>query len=60
MRVAGVTCYWIIKLLEGRIEVYAEPFGSGDDADYRSRSDYGVPPILCRWSSKDAKSGVYW
>jgi Uma2 family endonuclease len=37
---AGIPCYWLINLIDQRIEVYTDPAGSGEAADYRERHDY--------------------
>ncbi|MEK6323440.1 MAG: Uma2 family endonuclease [Acidobacteriota bacterium] len=39
---AGIPVYWIINLLESVLEVYEEPSGPTEDADYRRRRDYGL------------------
>lgn len=39
---AGIPVYWIINVLERVLEVYYDPAGAGEDADYRQRRDYGV------------------
>ena len=36
----GVPVYWIINLNKRQVEVYAEPTGAGEKADYRVRRDY--------------------
>ena len=36
---AGIAVYWIVNLIDRRIEVYSEPFAVGDAADYRVRQD---------------------
>ena len=36
---AGIAVYWIVNLVDRRIEVYSEPFSAGDAADYRLRKD---------------------
>lgn len=38
---ARIPVYWIINLVEGKIEVYTDPSGPGDEPDYRQRQDYG-------------------
>lgn len=47
---AGIPAYWIINLIEGHIEVYADPMGAAEPPDYGQRRDYGpgdeVPVIL--------------
>ncbi len=37
---AGVAMYWIINLNKRQIEVYTEPVGEAEKADYRVRRDY--------------------
>jgi Uma2 family endonuclease len=37
---AGKPVYWIVNLTERQIEVYSDPFGAGQVADYRNRQDY--------------------
>jgi Uma2 family endonuclease len=37
---AGIPCYWLVNLIDGRIEEYTDPSGSGENADYRQRHDY--------------------
>jgi Uma2 family endonuclease len=39
---ARVPVYWIVNLLEQHVEVYTEPTGAGDLADYLQRQDFGV------------------
>jgi Uma2 family endonuclease len=36
---AGIAVYWVVNLVDRRIEVYSEPFGVGEAADYRVRAD---------------------
>jgi Uma2 family endonuclease len=47
---AGIPCYWVVNLVDRRIEEHAEPAGSGDSADYRVRHDYAsdseIPLVL--------------
>jgi Uma2 family endonuclease len=47
---AGISVYWIINLIDGRIEVYTDPTGPEEKPSYRQRSDYGpadeVPFII--------------
>jgi Uma2 family endonuclease len=38
---AGVSVYWIINLIDGRIEVYTDPTGPEEKPSYRQRRDYG-------------------
>jgi Uma2 family endonuclease len=37
---AGIAVYWVVNLVERRVEVYTEPSGPGRSPDYRSRRDY--------------------
>jgi Uma2 family endonuclease len=37
---AGIPFYWIINLVENRIEVYSDPAPGIDGADYQQRADY--------------------
>ena len=37
---AGIPVYWLVNLIDGRIEVYTDPAGSHDKADYRQRCHY--------------------
>ena len=39
---AGIPCYWLVNLIDGRVEEYAEPTASGENADYRQRRDYSA------------------
>lgn len=39
---AGMTIYWIVNLVEQRIEVYREPSGPELQPDYRQRQCYGL------------------
>jgi hypothetical protein len=36
---AGIPCYWLVNLVDRRIEEYTEPVTSGENADYRQRRD---------------------
>ena len=42
--------YWIVNVIDEQVEVYTEPAGRGNDADYRVRQNYlrgeSVPLIL--------------
>jgi len=46
----GIAQYWIVNLVDCKIEVYTEPFASEANADYKSRTFYypgdSVPFIL--------------
>jgi Uma2 family endonuclease len=39
---SGVSCYWVVNLIEHRVEVYSDPAVINNEADYSRRSDYGV------------------
>jgi Uma2 family endonuclease len=47
---ARVAVYWIVNLPERKVEVYTAPAGTGDQADYGQRQDYGeaeaVPLVI--------------
>jgi len=47
---AMIPIYWIVNLVEGRIEVYTDPTGPDEKPSYRQRRDYGpadeVPFII--------------
>lgn len=37
---AGITCYWIINLVDRQVEVYTDPSGPDANPTYRRRQDY--------------------
>lgn len=37
---AGIPVYWLINLVENRIEVYTDPLTGADEADYQQRTDF--------------------
>ena len=37
---AGIPCYWLVNLIEQRVEQYTDPTGLGENADYGQRRDY--------------------
>ncbi len=37
---ARIPVYWIVNLIDNRLEVYSDPFGDGDAASYRQHTDY--------------------
>ena len=37
---AGIPCYWLVNLIEQRVEQYTAPTGSAENADYGQRRDY--------------------
>jgi Uma2 family endonuclease len=47
---ARIPIYWIINIVERRVEVYTRPTGTGEEATYSQREDFGldqeVPVIL--------------
>lgn len=43
---AGIPMYWIINILESVVEVYDNPSGPSEEADYRNRRDYGVSDLV--------------
>jgi Uma2 family endonuclease len=47
---AGIPVYWIVNLVDRRIEVYTGPSGPAETPDYAQREDYGpeaeVPVVL--------------
>ena len=47
---AGIPVYWLINLVDGRLEEYTDPAGSDETADYRQRRDYSpndeIPLVL--------------
>jgi Uma2 family endonuclease len=47
---SGFPAYWIVNLVDHRIEVYADPTGPAEVPDYRQRRDYGpddsIPVVL--------------
>ncbi len=47
---ASIAVYWIVNLIDRRIEVYSEPFGKGDAASYRIHDDFAetdqVPLVI--------------
>jgi Uma2 family endonuclease len=46
---AGIPFYWIVNLVDRRLEVFSDPTGPSDTPDYRHRRDYAAddePPLL--------------
>jgi len=43
---AGIVCYWIINLVDRRIEVYTDPTGADANARYQRHRDYGPQDTL--------------
>jgi Uma2 family endonuclease len=39
---AGIPIYWIVNLLDRRVEVYTVPSGPAEQPDYRERRDLGL------------------
>lgn len=46
----GIPVYWIVNLIDRRVEVYTDPTGPADLPQYRTRQDYppgaAVPVVL--------------
>jgi hypothetical protein len=38
---AGIPVYWIVDLVERRVEVYTDPSGPTDEPDYRQHRAFG-------------------
>jgi Uma2 family endonuclease len=38
---AGIATYWIVNLIDRRVEVYEEPTGATEQPSYAIRRDYG-------------------
>ncbi len=47
---SGIPVYWIVNLVDRRVEVYSDPGGDADKPDFRQRHDYGevhdVPLVI--------------
>ena len=47
---AGIPVYWLVNLIDQRIEAYSDPAGADESANYRQRRDYSpadqIPLIL--------------
>jgi Uma2 family endonuclease len=47
---AGIPCYWIVNLIDGQVEVHAQPSGPGEQADYAAHQVYRrgdrIPVVL--------------
>lgn len=39
---AGISVYWIVNLVESRLEVYSQPSMIDDEPDYSGRQDYNL------------------
>ncbi|MFN8491796.1 MAG: Uma2 family endonuclease [Caldilineaceae bacterium] len=39
---AGIAVYWVVNLIEKRIEVYTNPSGGARKADYQTQQNYGL------------------
>ena len=37
---AGIAVYWIVNLIDRRVEMYSDPTGPSDQPDYRRRSEH--------------------
>ena len=53
---AGIPTYWILNLVEGKLEVYTAPTGAVSIADYAHRRDYARSTTRSRWFSMAVKS----
>jgi Uma2 family endonuclease len=38
----GIVCYWIVNLVDRKIEVYSEPSGKDENPQYRVRKDFSI------------------
>lgn len=43
---AGIAVYWIVNLVENRIEVYTDPSGPSAKPDYGNRQDYAPSTLI--------------
>ena len=43
---SGFVIYWLINLVENRIEVYTEPTGPVEEPDYLGRQDFGPDEMI--------------
>lgn len=43
---AGIPVYWIMNLVDNRLEVYTEPTGEGEQADYRESHHHAPAEVL--------------
>ena len=43
---AGIPVYWIVNLVDRRLEVYTVPTASGDSPDYEHRQDYAADEVV--------------
>jgi Uma2 family endonuclease len=43
---SGFPVYWLINLIDNRIEVYTEPTGLTEEPDYLRRQDYGPSDVI--------------
>lgn len=43
---AAIPAYWIVNLIDYRVEVYSDPSGPTPAAEYRRRQDYGIGQSL--------------
>jgi Uma2 family endonuclease len=43
---AGIVCYWIVNLVDRRLEVYTDPTGPDPSPAYRRRQDYGPADVV--------------
>lgn len=43
---ARIAVYWIVNLVDRKVQVYTQPSGPADEPDYAQRQDYGVGDVL--------------
>lgn len=43
---AGIAVYWLVNLVDRRIEVYIDPTGPDSNPGYRRRNDYGPDDVV--------------
>lgn len=43
---AGIPVYWIVNVIDRRVEVYSDPSGPADRPDYRQRSEHADREML--------------
>jgi Uma2 family endonuclease len=43
---ARIAVYWIVNVVDRKVEVYTQPSGPADEPDHAQRQDYGVGDVL--------------
>ena len=43
---AGILCYWIVNLIDRRVEVYSDPTGPDAAPTYRRREDFSMDAVV--------------